>query len=321
MEKHIQNIFNYFRSRKQTEEAKQAFHVWLVDSENQEDKNKALKQIWDEDPNIPIQDTWTALYRIKEYLQLNKRNKMLWAWKSVAAVLLLASASLIYILFQKEQYTHADLIEQYTPIASVNKVILPDGTEVYTNSKTILLYPNQFTGKSRSVYLVGEAMFKVARDEAHPFIVKTSNVNVTALGTEFNVEAYSEDDKVYATLLSGSIKVEKNTSDFKKILVPNERIAISRDTEDVLLSSIDPEIATAWIDGEVIIQNKTLKEVFTILERHYDLNFNMSRAILNNKYAYTFKFKRNAPFDEVTKVLKAVANIDYRVEDNNCYIY
>lgn len=321
MEKHIKNIFKYFRSRKQTEEAKQAFHAWLVDAENQESKNEALKQIWEEDSNVPIQDTWTALYRIKEYIQLNRQNKVLWAWRSVAAVLLIASASLVYTLFQKEQYTHADLIEQYTPVASLNKVILPDGTEVYTNSKTILLYPNQFTGESRSVYLVGEAMFKVARDEAHPFIVKTSNVNVTALGTEFNVEAYSEDDKVYATLLSGSIKVEKNTSDFKKVLVPNERIAISRDTEDVLLSSIDPEITTAWIDGEIVIQNRTLKEVFTILERHYDLNFNMSRTILNDKYAYTFKFKRNAPFNEVAKVLKAVANIDYKIEDNNCYIY
>ena len=102
------------------------------------------------------------------------------------------------------------MIENYTPVADLHQVILPDGTEVILNSKTTLLYPEQFRGDTRSVYLIGEADFKVKPDKEHPFIVKSNGFQVTALGTEFNVEAYADDACLPATLLSGSVRVEFN---------------------------------------------------------------------------------------------------------------
>ena len=92
------------------------------------------------------------------------------------------------------------------------------------NSKSILLYPKQFTGENRNVFLLGEAYFKVKPDKKKPFIVKTDGFQVTALGTEFNVSAYAEDKDICATLITGSVLVEYDNLTRKTILKPNEQL-------------------------------------------------------------------------------------------------
>lgn len=87
-------------------------------------------------------------------------------------------------------------------------IFLPDGSRVSMNSRSMLLYPEQFTGKYRSVFLIGEANFKVKANKNKPFIVKTNDFQITALGTEFNVSAYTEDNNVFTTLITGSVLVE-----------------------------------------------------------------------------------------------------------------
>lgn len=321
MKEHVNNIFKSFTSQKQNQEAKDAFHAWLVNSNHEKEKEVQLKEIWEEEPNIPIHDTWSALYRIKEIFKINKQKKFIRLWQSVAALFVLTSSALLYFMLNNSANLNTDIIEMSTPVAQLNTVTLPDGTIVHSNSKSILLYPAEFKGKTRSVYLVGEAMFKVAKDAKHPFIVKTANINVTALGTEFNVAAYPEDPAVYTTLLTGSIKVEDTKSNDSRILIPNEQLAYYKDTNSTELTTIEPEVITAWMDGEIHIQNKTLKEIFVILERHYDVSFHYDWKSLNKEDRYNFKFMRDTPFKEVAKVIKTVSNIQYRIEDNICYIY
>ncbi|MCQ5209081.1 FecR domain-containing protein, partial [Bacteroides thetaiotaomicron] len=71
-------------------------------------------------------------------------------------------------------------------------------------------YPEEFAGKTRSVYLFGEANFQVKPDEKHPFIVKANDFQITALGTEFNVNAIPDNTELIATLLEGCEKEEFN---------------------------------------------------------------------------------------------------------------
>lgn len=321
MKKYIKTIFKSFTSKEQNDEAKAAFHSWLIDENHQSEKEEELQAIWNEKPITTVSDTWEALDKIKSKLGINKRTKNIWVWQSIAATLVLISSTLLYLLLNNSGHINTDIIELHTPIAQLNTITLPDGTIVHSNSKTTLLYPSEFTGETRSVYLVGEAMFKVAKDEKHPFIVKTSNVNVTALGTEFNVAAYPEDSIVYTTLLSGSIEVEAPKSKFKKILTPNEQLAYQKDGNNYILSQVQPNIITAWKDGEITIQNKTLKETFAILERYYATSIQYDWKTLNTEYRYTFKFRRDAPFEEVARVIKTVSNINYKLENNICYIY
>ena len=67
------------------------------------------------------------------------------------------------------------------------------------NAGSILLYPEKFSD-TRCVYLTGEAVFDVTASKEHPFIVRTSDVNVKVHGTRFNVSTYYDDDNVNVTL-------------------------------------------------------------------------------------------------------------------------
>src|SRR5690606_10744959 len=81
------------------------------------------------------------------------------------------------------------------------KLLLSDGTEVWMNSGTQLRFPFNFNGKTREVYLEGEAYFKVAKNADRPFIVHANGTQVQVLGTSFNVSTY--DDEVVTSLVEG----------------------------------------------------------------------------------------------------------------------
>ena len=85
---------------------------------------------------------------------------------------------------------------------------LADGTVVALNAGSSIVFPEQFTGEDRTVFLTGEANFDVAKDEKMRFIVKTKNMDITALGTKFCVEAYPDDHVTRATLVEGRVKVD-----------------------------------------------------------------------------------------------------------------
>ena len=75
-------------------------------------------------------------------------------------------------------------------------IILADGTKVYINSDSRIVYDNTYNKKTRMVSLEGEAYFEVAKDKEKPFIVKANGINVQALGTSFNIRAHKDDKSV-----------------------------------------------------------------------------------------------------------------------------
>ncbi len=88
----------------------------------------------------------------------SRRKLQLLIWRAAAIFLLAVSSVSIYLMLEKER-PEKDLVECYIPTAEIRELTLPDGTNVMLNSKSILLYPEKFTGETRSVYLIGEANF------------------------------------------------------------------------------------------------------------------------------------------------------------------
>ena len=212
----------------------------------------------------------------------------------------------------------ACLLQQYIPIAEMRSLTLPDGTKVQLNSKSTLLYPHEFTGDSRSVFLLGEANFKVKPDKKRPFIVKSNDLQITALGTEFNVSAYPESQEIATTLISGSIRVDYNNLTTSVILHPNEQFAYNRNNKKYDLSNPDMDDVTAWQRGELVLQKMTLTDIINVLERKYPYAFVYSIKNLKND-RFSFRFKDNAPLEEVMEIIvNVVGQMDYRiVEDKN----
>lgn len=105
--------------------------------------------------------------------------------------------------------------------------MLSDGTRVHANAESRLTYPVSFTGNKREVYLTGEALFEVAKDTLHPFIVHTPYGIVEVVGTRFNVNTY-EKNQTTVTLEEGAVKVycEEKKGTEQKSLSPGEQAVI-----------------------------------------------------------------------------------------------
>lgn len=143
---------------------------------------------------------------------------------------------------KKMLQTHSIVI----PRGETFKLILCDGTEVWLNANSKLVYPTAFIEKERTVFLEGEAYFKVTKD-AKPFIVKTDYLQTKVLGTEFNVKSYTAEDS-HVTLISGKVQVRSHE---------NARFVDLEPGKDAMLLSdglfevkeVNSEAYTYWKDG------------------------------------------------------------------------
>jgi transmembrane sensor len=119
-----------------------------------------------------------------------------------------------------------------TKKGSKSHIVLPDGTNVWLNADSKIIYPGNFQGETREVSLVGEAFFDVVKNVNKPFIIHTGTMDVKVLGTAFNVRSYPGEMTTEASLLRGLIEVTLNGTEKKKILLkPNEKLTVLNSDE------------------------------------------------------------------------------------------
>lgn len=156
-----------------------------------------------------------------------------------------------------------------TPRGGQYQIILADGTKVWLNASTSLKFPQSFKGAlNRIVELTGEAYFEVAKDQKHPFFVKTDKQNIRVLGTHFNVNNYSDEPSIKTTLLEGSIEISSNS--VSKILIPGEQ-AILTNNNNLKIANADLDQAVAWKNGVFQFYRADVKTVMRTLSRWYNV--------------------------------------------------
>ena len=241
MENYIQKIISVFTASKHSEKVIEEVHQWLVDKEYSDEKEAALHTLWSETEGKADAGTWASLSNVYNKIgagqqkTVRKFRMQIWQYAAVAVVVLAVAISGTFF-YAKNMYSEVAMIEKFTPAGGMITIELPDGSKVQTNSGTLLLYPEAFKGDTRTVYLVGEANFKVKKDPEKPFIVRSGSMAVTALGTEFNVGAYPESNEIVATLLHGKIKVDCDEERRNYILHPGQQIIYQKNSGQVVLS-------------------------------------------------------------------------------------
>lgn len=325
MKNYFHKILTLFTRSEYPKSTQQEFYRWLVDKEHTSEKEDALLTLWQEALQQKIvSNTHQSYEQLRKNANIpstrkERRIRPVHIWQAVAAVFFLLAASSIYLSTIGKDAT-PDLLQQYIPTADMRTLTLPDGTEVQLNSQSTLLYPQEFTGKDRSVFLLGEANFKVKPDKKHPFIVKSNDFQVTALGTEFNVSAYPENAITAATLISGSVLVEYNNLNSQVILRPNEQLAYNKHTRCHCLNNPDMMDVTAWQRGELVFREMSIQDIITVLERKYPYTFEYQlKNIKEDKYS--FRFKEQATLSEVMDVIvNVVGQMDYKIKGKRCYL-
>ncbi|SFA52394.1 FecR family protein [Pedobacter suwonensis] len=196
-----------------------------------------------------------------------------------------------------------------TPKGGQYQVILPDGTKVWLNAASSLRYPEVFSGNERSVELMGEAYFEVAKNKAQPFHVKSHQQDVEVLGTHFNINSYLDNNTIKTTLLEGRVRISNGQS--VKILKPGEQAIAEVSGNGVRLATdVDTDDETAWKNGLFQFNNADLKSILKQLERWYDVQIDY-RSIPNKKY--NGMVPRKAKLSEVLKMLEKTGNIRFEI--------
>ncbi|WP_406826192.1 FecR family protein [Pedobacter sp. KACC 23697] len=184
------------------------------------------------------------------------------------------------------------------------KVELPDGSSVWLNAASSLTYTTNLASAAiRKVKLSGEAYFKVAHDQEHPFIVTTLGHDIKVLGTEFNVSSYENDDAEITTLVQG--KISMNTYRDKVILTPGEKGTVRNGSIEKATANI--EAATGWKNNEFVFASQDIRSIMKLIARWYDVNIIYEGEIPSEKISGSIS--RFADIHSVLNILQATGTV------------
>lgn len=206
-----------------------------------------------------------------------------------------------------------------TPRGGVYHLVLSDGTEVTLNAGSSLKYPTAFTGDIRQVELQGEAFFDVSHREM-PFLVETATHTVEVLGTEFNVNAYGDENWAKTTLVEGSVRLliddsSASLSTEPLFLQPGQQ-GLIRDGK-ITASQADMTSELAWINGRFDFNGKKLRQVMREISRWYDVDIEYEGTVPDIEF-----FGGTYRSSSLLTILSILANsgISYRLEANRTLI-
>lgn len=192
---------------------------------------------------------------------------------------------------------------------------LADGSNVYMYADSKLSFPTTFIGEKRQVELTGKAYFDVKHMEGVPFIIKTSKMSTTVLGTQFFVEA----DKGYdsrVTLINGKVQVE--TKNDKKIIEPGQQTQVKGDGT-MTVAAADIDYYTNWRDGFFYYDNVELRDVLSDIGREYNCTVIINDPKLQH-YKVHFTAERSKPVEDIIYILNQLGHFKIRLHGNSLIV-
>ena len=190
--------------------ARNLFGRWLKAETDQAEKEQYLFQYWQDSAAEVTDETIQDWEQLKSQLDTGSRWNIPEIIKYAAVIgLFIASVGGTYWTTVKNLYEPIEMAELFVPYGETREITLPDSSRVWINAGSTVVYPKDFKDlDSRSVYLSGVASFSVTKNKAKPFIVRTAAMDIQALGTEFTVEAYPDQEYTKATLEEGKVRVD-----------------------------------------------------------------------------------------------------------------
>lgn len=263
-----------------TEEENRELMEWFRQCASQEEFFMLFENVWKDSPDEMPRDVQERMYRRlnRDLGEEKKTIKIIpWhsyfsrkIWQRVAVACIIVVLSLAnYNMFHKQKQLST---QNFTVSAEKGQrafVTLPDSTKVWLNSDTKISYPADYGMKERNVALMGEAYFEVAKNPDKRFIVETKGMQVEALGTAFNINAYKNDNKIIASLFSGSVRV--SYEDHVTILKPHESVKVDLLTRDFFqYEDNNMKDIALWRENEITFDGESLEEIAHIINRLYN---------------------------------------------------
>ena len=190
-------------------------------------------------------------------------------WAIAAALTIVCVGMLFAVLRFHGGQTYA------TGVGELRTVTLSDGSKVELNARSRIKV--KFSDARRDVELVeGQALFSVAKDAARPFIVRSGNTDVRAVGTQFDVNRKSSGTVV--TVIEGTVAVTRPVIEQatgapaapevpRVLLSPGDQVTA---TAQIIMPVKKANLAAtnAWTEGLLMFDSAPLSEVVQEFNRH-----------------------------------------------------
>lgn len=203
----------------------------------------------------------------------------------------------------------------HVPYGKRSFIELSDGTKMWINAHSRVVYPEIFTEDKREIYVDGEVYLEVAHETERPFIVKTKQMDVNVMGTTFNVSARNKESQATVVLVEGKVKIK--TLEKETLLYPNEYLICSN--HKIKVKEVDVNNYISWKSGKYIFDSETFDVVLERLSLYYGIEINYDDSIKEMKCSGTLNLSEN--LDSLLQGLGQTVPITFSENKENSIIY
>ena len=230
----------------------------------EEDNLTAIEKV--QKPEQPVETVQLILADEKKvdieeknsHLQYNKKGEL-----HINAQKMKTSQDSVTSSDNKNELIYNQLI---VPSARRSFLELADGSKIWVNANTRVVYPVTFDDKKREIYVDGEIYIEVSPEEKRPFIVKSKKMDVRVLGTKFNVSTYESNEGASVVLVSGKVNVRTDNR-VESLLTPSDRLSYEKGTTDI--KKVNVENYISWKEGFYTFDNECFSVVLDKLSDYY----------------------------------------------------
>jgi len=263
--------------------------------------------------DIDVDSAWNNVFSRINYPVRTLRNKRAAtvSFMRIAAAIFLAVSlgALIYYFGISNPYGKIVVSTENTE--PNREVILPDGSRVWLNHDSRLIYPAGFGSKSRTVKLTGEGFFEVVKGNDKPFSVDAGKAIITVTGTSFNVITSNDSGEVEVFVNDGNVVVSGDG--FESIMLDPGYVGITG-KNTITRSFNTNRNYLAWRTGLLVYENTRLYDVFSDLKRVYGISVNTADSSIYEK-TLTATFDRESQ-ETIIRIICTTFNLSYVKEGN-----
>lgn len=330
----IDKLISLYLSRRASEDQRQDLEQWILASEKNRATFHRLEKIWtmslpaNSDPRMDMvrDKIWESAVEetpLKPNQAPDARRVLPWLRIAAVFMLFLLGAWLLSILTKTEGEVAPKAIawvEKTNPKGQRSSHLLPDGTKVWLNVASQLVFPEEFSDTLRKVKLTGEAFFEVAKNPEKPFVVETEGLTTLVLGTSFNVHAYPESPEIKVALLEGKVQVQNNTpSELQtSILSPGEELLAPRDNSTFIKNKFQYENTFGWKEGVLIFDGMDFDGFRKSIENWYGVTVEL-KGRAPSDWSVRARYQR-APLQHVLQDISFNKNMDFEIKDKTVLV-
>jgi ferric-dicitrate binding protein FerR (iron transport regulator) len=239
---------------------------------------------------------------------------------SAAAVILIAGALWYYNKADSKLTVDNTQVVSITT-KKITKITLHDGSVVWLNANTTFKYPHNFIGKVREVELIeGRAFFDIKHQPAHPFLVKTKSLNITVLGTSFDVRTYQSEGTTKVNVITGKVGISRpgHVNEPAIMLLPKQQLVLNNVSRQFTKEIAPGPVANLWCKSPLVFEQENLENVFKAIEKKYNTHIEVdNKMLLNERISITLSNQR---LDTIMEILSFTKHFNYQIANDSTVV-